>query len=92
MEGKINSKAYTEIIEQPLNNLDGKYGKNNYYFQQDNAGIHTSKVTSNFYKDRGTKVLPSPARSLDLNPTENAWKVLSGNVYENRQYKDKKDL
>ena len=92
MEGRIDSTGYQKTIEEPLNYLDTKYGRGGYWFQQDNAAIHTSRSTSKYFEDRNVKLLKHSARSPDLNPMENAWKVLSDEVYENRQYRDKQSL
>lgn len=92
LKGKQRSEDYVKTIGPALDYLDTKYGKNNYNFQQDNASIHTSKKTSGWFKDRGTKVLDWPSKSPDLNPMENGWKMLSDGVYENKQYRDKPSL
>ena len=74
LQGKQKSADY--IIKGLENNLlsfaERMYGAN-YVFQQNNAPIHTYKLTRTFFQERNINILSWPARSPDLNPIENAW-------------------
>ena len=50
---------------------------NNAIFQQDNAASHTSKLTKDWFKSKNVEILDRPTKSLDLNPIENLWGILS---------------
>ncbi|EYB83375.1 hypothetical protein Y032_0337g2917 [Ancylostoma ceylanicum] len=50
-------------------------------FQQDNAGIHVSKSTSEFLDAHGVEFLEWPAYGPDLNPMQNLWSILSRRFY-----------
>ena len=54
---------------------------NGWRFQQDNAPIHTSNHTKNFFTDTDIEVLECPADSPDLNLIENLWGYLFQKVY-----------
>ncbi|KAG2823550.1 hypothetical protein PC111_g10172 [Phytophthora cactorum] len=54
-----------------------------YIYQQDNASIHRSKLTMEFFEEEGIKLLDWPARSLDLNSIENFWAMMARIVYHN---------
>ncbi|OWZ17975.1 Transposase [Phytophthora megakarya] len=61
--------------------------------EHDNASIHSSKVAKMFLDEHLEKVMSWPALSPDVNPIENIWGYLAGNVYEGgRQYQTKEDL
>jgi hypothetical protein len=62
-------------------------------FQQDNAAIHTSRLTKAWFSERNMTVLDWPAKSPDLNPIENMWGVLARRVYAGgRQFQSRKEL
>jgi transposase len=52
----------------------------NYYagdlFQQDNAPIHTARVTMDFLREHRIRVVNFPPYLLDLNPIEHMWWML----------------
>ncbi|GBC48705.2 transposable element tc3 transposase, putative [Rhizophagus irregularis DAOM 181602=DAOM 197198] len=49
-------------------------------FQQDNAPIHTTKITKDWLKKNKIVVIDWPANFPDLNPIENIWKQLKDNI------------
>ena len=58
-----------------------------FLFQQDNAAIHTSSMSTDFFGEQGVNVMDWPARSPDLNPIEIVWAIMSRGVYRNgKQY------
>ena len=54
-----------------MNYLDS----NNAIFQQDNASIHTSKLTKDWSKTKNIDVLDGSAKSPNLNPIKNLWGI-----------------
>ena len=87
LEGKQNSLKYVGTLDQYLFPMCDKFGYDAVIFQQDNAPLHTSRLTKTFFQERNLKVLRWPAHSRDLNPIENMWGLLAREVYSNgKQY------
>ncbi|GET67406.1 IS630 family transposase [Rhizophagus irregularis DAOM 181602=DAOM 197198] len=55
-------------------------------FQQDNAPIHTTKITKNWLKKNKIAIIDWPANSPDLNPIENIWKQLKDNIQARKTF------
>ena len=50
-------------------------------FQQDNAQIHTSKMTKEWHENHGIWVIDWPSCNPDLNPLEHVWRALKHELY-----------
>ncbi|KAG3016322.1 hypothetical protein PC120_g11674 [Phytophthora cactorum] len=76
LEGRQDSACYTHTLDNYLapfiENLRENHGICNPIFKQDNASIHESRFTKAHIEIMGIKKLKWPAKSPDLNPTENA--------------------
>jgi len=90
---KMTAQNYVELLESVLVQFgEDKFG-DTWIFQQDNAPIHTARLTKAFFKESQIPVLEWPARSPDLNPIENLWGILSQRVYANgKQFSTLKEL
>ena len=51
-------------------------------FMQDNAPIHTARVVTEWFQERGIPILPWPPYSPDLNPIGHCWAKLKEKVLE----------
>ena len=52
MEGKQNSARYINVLAKSLVPFMNRLDTNNAIFQQDNAAIHTSKLTKDWFKTK----------------------------------------
>lgn len=94
VEGKIDARRHIDTLDKYLlpfiEDISCKEPEVNCRFQEDNASIHTAKLTKEWLNKQNFEVLEWPAKSPDLNPVENVWSELARKVYDNgrKQYND----
>ena len=86
VEGNMDSAQYCKVLGEYLlpfanDNMNGDFD-----FQQDNAPVHTSTFTTNWFSHKGIKPLKFPKRFPDLNTIKNLWGIIARDVYNNGQW------
>ncbi|KAJ3429597.1 hypothetical protein M0812_24953 [Anaeramoeba flamelloides] len=79
----MNSEIYTRILGKALLPfIKNKYDCDDFEFLQDNAPIHKSKLSMNWFKENSIKLVSFPTKSPDLNPIEKIWNDLKNMIEE----------
>ncbi|CAB4416961.1 unnamed protein product [Rhizophagus irregularis] len=80
---KINSNTYVRILNKhlhPFYHTVCELIRRAATFQQDNAPIHTVKITKDWLKKNKITIIDWPANFSDLNLIKNIWKQLKDNI------------
>lgn len=89
---RMNSEKYIEMLECCIDEFEELAGEN-FIFQQDNAAIHVSKKSKQWFASKDIELLNWPALSPDMNPIENLWGIMARDVYRNgRQFTNVREL
>jgi len=56
--------------------------KHDFIFQQDNATIHTARITKAWFAEQAFKVMEWPPNSPNMNPIEHMWRVLKAALHK----------
>ena len=89
--GNINASVYKELLWQHTLPHFHKGTVETPIFMQDNAPYHEAKTVLSFLEEKGIAVMKWPSQSPDMNPIENAWKIIREKA-ENRNPKNIDDL
>lgn len=93
LTSRMNAENYNNVLKTAFPHLQNLFGNLKWYFQHDNAPIHTARSVKSWIRSQKVDVLEWPPYSPDLNIIENVWGWLVRKVYESgKQYSTKAEL
>ena len=81
IRGRMDSRHYQEVLRDHLLPYIHRWPNIEFLFVQDNAPIHVSRSTREWFDTQNVPLLPWPPIFCDCNPIENLWGDLSRVVY-----------
>lgn len=82
IEGRATAQDYVNMLNDNLIPNLQTLLPNGGFFQQDNAPIHTARLTTQWLLNQNIQVLPHPPLSPDMNPIENVWHALALSIQQ----------
>lgn len=87
-QDKVDAVTYVDVLKDYVFGSRDYHSMDptNFVFQQDNARIHTAKITMDYIKKSNIPVMIWPVNSPDLNPIETVWAYLKKqlDLYRNK--------
>jgi hypothetical protein len=81
----MTSKSYTAMLQSNLLPIADRCCGQKWKFVQDNAPIHVSNESMEWFKEKEVDLFPIPPNSPDLNLMENVWGMLARRVYHEQK-------
>lgn len=96
LEGSVTAVVYRDVLEThavPTLKAHARKIRKKFFFQEDNAPVHTAKIPQEFLNSQKVGRLSWPPQSPDLNPIEEMWSfVESGLRKRNEQPSNIREL
>ncbi len=95
INGRFDSERYLQILDETvLPYIEDEFEDGNVFYYQDNSPVHRAGIVRNWFNQNFTpdQLIPTPAKSPDINPIENAWGRQKIRVSETGVYADEDEL